>query len=669
MNYNIDTDVFETEFEDLAGMYDIQDAETIHELIGTPVILNRYKDNFNWLVEHTVDVCKLCWGNKDKDGIPLQKTMIPFKVDINDKVVRGLPLNRFMLSMVFVKTVARYIDDINIDDFILHDAMTKKMREKIQDHITDTLGSYGIIMTDMVEIMARMALDLKHISLIFSRASMDIYTAENIFLDHYRECEEIRDINNTEYPSTMQSAEIIEENSKRCKRFIEIMSKRDNPFIRHNKYTKILKDKQIEELAVHFGQIPDGRNTVPVIMNGNGLKGGYHDPKVMYAGAIAARVPDMMNKDYMGSAGYFNRNLMILTYGTISKTVWDCGSKNLIPVEIDEVELDMKDGRYYSETKNGDRLKLLHKDDKHLIGKTLYFRSPCTCNLREDVCHICYGTKALKLGGLKGGFIYTTEAMSSRVQQNILSAKHLLRITAEVVKYSEGFDNWFVVENSEIMPDDEKKFNIYIPENYQDDISEQLTIYVGKGTKEMIPLTVSHYANIHIPDEVFEKSKEVVMDDENTYFKITSSKVLELDTPFCLVTPINIMMTQKYMDIMKLFESDISKYENISEAVSKLTHLIYGIMPILSTHGEIIIGQLIRDANNKLLRPNWLEEDVPYQMLRLKTALANTESITTALSFEQPKHHLLHSIFDERNKINRVGVRSFSDFLYGEEYL
>ena len=56
-------------------------------------------------------------------------------------------------------------------------------------------------------------------------------------------------------------------------------------------------------------------------------------------------------------------------------------------------------------------------------------------------------------------------------------------------------------------------------------------------------------------------------------------------------------------------------------------------------------------------------------MLRLKTALQNTEAVTTALSFEQTKHHLLHAIFDERNKINRVGPRSFADYLFGSETL
>ena len=45
------------------------------------------------------------------------------------------------------------------------------------------------------------------------------------------------------------------------------------------------------------------------------------------------------------------------------------------------------------------------------------------------------------------------------------------------------------------------------------------------------------------------------------------------------------------------------------------------------------------------------------------------ESVTVALAFEQTRHHLLHQIFDERNKINRVGPRSFEDFLFGVESL
>jgi hypothetical protein len=116
---------------------------------------------------------------------------------------------------------------------------------------------------------------------------------------------------------------------------------------------------------------------------------------------------------------------------------------------------------------------------------------------------------------------------------------------------------------------------------------------------------------------------------------------------------------------MKLLENEISKFNTIEEAVTELAHLMHGIIPIFSVHGEIIIGHLIRSVENKLLRPDWTKPDPEYQLLRLKTALANHESISVALAFEQTRHHILNAIFNERNEINRVGPRSFEDYIFG----
>ena len=514
--------------------------------------------------------------------------------------------------------------------------------------------------------MARMTLDWKMLLRDFAQADMQIFTAENLFLDHYREEEIIRDINNTEYPPDMQTADIIEENAKRYQVLESIMTLRGNPFFLDNKYVKLLKPKQMEELYINFSQIPDGKNIIPVIMNGNGFRAGYNSLQVFYTGAIASRVPDIMNKDYMGAAGYFNRNLMMLAYGTISPTVFDCGSQNPIPIKLDEAMLDMMDGRYYYTHKHSGILRVLDKNDKSNLGKTFWFRSPCTCNLNEDVCHICYGTRATKVGMLKGGFIYTTEKMTNPVQQNILSVKHIMKSNAEKIVFSDNFDKYFIMEMSTIIPkdDDEKKFDIYIRDDYEDNISESFTCYIGK---DLIPVTISNYASINIPDNIISKCKEVTINDVE-YRKITSHKILEAGGTFAMVIPINIMATKRYMDIMRLFELDITKFEKVEDIVNALAHMCHGLIPILSTHCEILIGHHLRSVENKLLRPNWLIPDQKYQIMRLKTVLQNSEAFTTALAFEQTKHHLLHTIFDERNGIKRVGVRSFHDYIFGEEY-
>lgn len=660
LNYNIDTDVNETEFEDLKDYYEMTTSDQIIDALGDVIIIDRFRHNYDYIFNKTVDVCKLCWNNVDERNEKLQHTLIKFKRKFDDTKTYATYLNRFMMSLVFIRPIMDYIDYVDIEQFILTDFMSKKKRNNIQDKIVETLSSYGKTIREIQIIMAKVSMDLKELLLIFSAADMQIFTAENLFLDHYRDSEIIRDINNTEYPPDMQTSDIVESNAEKYKVLEAEMLKRDNPFFVDNKYTSIIKAKQMEELYINFSQIPDGKNIVPVIMNGNGFRAGYHDIPVMYAGAIAARVPDIMNEEYMGSAGYFGRNLWILTYGTLSKTTWDCGSVNPIPIEVDDCMLEMMDGRYYQEEKNVGTYKIFSKYDKHLVGKKLWFRSPCTCNLGEDCCHVCYGTKALKVGELEGGFIYTTELLSKDVGQKILSAKHLLKTNAEKVEFSDGYDKWFTMESSTLVPTDDKKFDIYFKEDYLDNISTSLTLYIGK---DLIPITITKYASINIPDYVTDNFKEVLIDDVS-YYKISSHKILEHGA-LCEIIPVNIMMTAKYMNIMKLLENEITKFASIEDAVTELTHLLWGIIPIFSVHGEIIIGHLVRSLDNRLLRPDWTKLDPPYQLMRLKTALTNHESVAVALAFEQTRHHLLHRIFDERNQINRVGPRSFEDIIFG----
>ena len=668
INLNTDTEVNETEFEDLKDYYEITDEDTVKELVGDLVILDHYTnaDDFDRFFNHTIDVAGLCWGNRNKDGVKLQKTPIRFKVSDDEEVVRFLPLNKFMISLAFLKCVIKFIDNLDINKFIITGPyLTEKDVEDIYNNIENTLSEYSYSTEESGAIISESSYILKCLNGVFAYADLMIFDADNLFLDHYKASEVIREINNTEYPPTAQTAEIIAENKKKCEMLYKEMIRLGNPLFRANKYVTILKDKQLEELFINNAQIPDGENIIPVTMNGNGFKAGYDNLISLYAAAIAARVPNLMNGKHMGKTGYFGRNMWILTYGTISSTMWDCGSKNLIPVTIDEVELRMKEGRYYSLDPSGNLLKVLSRNDKHLIGKKVWFRSPCTCNLLEDCCYTCYGTIALKVGELPGGFIYTTEIMTGIIGQRILSAKHLLKTNSEPVEMTQNFNDWFTFTNSAIVPNSEKRFDIYIKDDYTDNISENITFYIGKDLK---PVSVAHYANAYIPDELLKDMKDVYIGDD-LYHKISSFKVLDAGVPLCEITPINIMMTAKYFNLNRLFESNMSKYESFEEVVSTLTHLLDGTIPILSVHGEIIIGHLARRPNNKLLRPNWKNENEPYQLLNLKDALRNTESITEALAFENTRHHLLYPIFDERNKINRVGEISFIDILFGSEIL
>ena len=658
-NYNMATDVNESEYPDLACMDEITDVETLKELMGVPIILDRHINDIEDLMKRTVDIAGMCWSNPDGNGDTLEHTRIPFKVSYDDEIVYAMPLNGFMFFLLFINPIMPYINHVDIEDFIFECPLIEKERNAIINKMFDVRRSFGVPVHEIYQSVSDVLLWISELNIIFGQACIQVFTSENLFLDHYRESELIRELNNTRYPNNIQTAEIVEENAKRYKLLREEMIKRNNPLFIDDQYTKILKPKQIEELYLHFGQIPDGKNIINVVMNGNGFNDGYKDMDVIYAAAIAARVPDIMNEEYMGVAGYFARNLWILTYGTISPKVVDCGSKNPIPIMIDECALKMFDGRYYYTTKHGDKIHMLHRSDKHLIGKQLWFRSPCTCNLNNDVCHVCYGNAALRVRDFSGGFICTTQFMTARINQNVLSAKHLLRANAELIVFTQNFEKYFEIDSCQVGCKEDAKFDIYIREDYMDEISEKFEMFIGKNLE---PVTIGNYANINISDEIFKKAKIVTIDDVN-YYKVNSTKLLG---DICILTPINIMMTAKYTKMMRLLNNDISnKYTNISEVVTELFHLFEDTIPLLSTHGEIIIGSLIRNKDDQMKRPNWLLYDEPYQMVCVKTALTNTDSFTCALASEQTDHHLRDRIFDRRNKINKIGARSFIDYLFG----
>jgi hypothetical protein len=659
-NYNINTEVNESEFDDLRCIDEITDKEQLLEFIGVPVILNRHKHDFETFMRRVVDIAGMCWSNPDGEGDVLEHTRIDFKADVDDAVTYSLPLNAFMFFLVFINPIINYVNDIELEDFIFEPPLIEKETKMLINKVRHVLQQFGHPMPEIYETTARnILLYMSELNRIFGQACIQIFTTENLFLDHYRESALIRDINNTHYPKNMQTAEIIEENSRRYGLLREEMIKRNNPLFIDDTYTKILKPKQVEELYIHLGLTPDGRNIVNIVMDGNGFNDGYKDPEAIYAAAIMARVPDLLNTEYMGVVGYFARNLWILTYGTISPKVTDCGSKNPIPIVVDEAALKMFDGRYYYTEKHGTRLRMLHSTDKHLLGKQLWFRSPCTCNLNNDVCHVCYGNAALRVKDFNGGFICTTQFMTGPINQNVLSAKHILKANTELIVFTQNLEEYFDIDSGQLtVKEDVKKFDIFIREDYMDDITEKFEMFIGKN---MEPITITNYANINISKNAISKAKLVTIDDVN-YYRVNSSKV---DDDLCTLTPINKMMTEKYLKMMHLLDNNIVKYDNVSDVVTELYHLMEGTIPLLSTHGEIIIACLLRNRDNVMKRPNWLNYDEPYQMVRVKTALSNTDSFTEAVASEQTNHHLRHAVFDKRNQINKIGARSFIDFLFG----
>ena len=136
MNFNCDTDVNESVFEDIRRYQTIDTPDVVYQLLGDMIILDRYKDldMYDQLYNRVVDIATCCWNIPINHDV-MQHTSIRFKIHVDDTQTYALPLNRFMMSMTFIRTILPYLDYIDINDFILHKFMSEKDREAIQNNI------------------------------------------------------------------------------------------------------------------------------------------------------------------------------------------------------------------------------------------------------------------------------------------------------------------------------------------------------------------------------------------------------------------------------------------------------------------------------------------------------------------------------------------------------
>lgn len=141
-------------------------------------------------------------------------------------------------------------------------------------------------------------------------------------------------------------------------------------------------------------------------------------------------------KDPVADSEYFNRKLQLVTAvlsnlhgmvkaadGTVVES-GDCGTTDTFEHQLSTSDLESFSGKYYV-TDEG--LEMLKETDRHLIGKTLQFRSVLHCRHPNPYgfCATCFGELSLSIPrGTNIGHVSTT-VLCEAISQNILSTKHL----------------------------------------------------------------------------------------------------------------------------------------------------------------------------------------------------------------------------------------------------
>ena len=381
---------------------------------------------------------------------------IRFKFYTEDDNIYQLSMPKFLLNLnawrplIELNQLQKYYHrqiEVLDESYIIGIMMSDSLRVGLESKVLKVLNDYGIPFERISELLQTTIERYQEASIEFAITSKSsVMTLESIFLNDYRNSQKIRDLNNLQIPQSLQTADVEVLLQQKTSELITELGNTKNPIWYVSKAGKHIKPKQVQELFLSYGQIPDvSGNVIPYTMQGNGFATGYVDPTTYYIAATGARLSAIMNKAHMGEAGYLSRNLILASRTmTLSKTMYDCGTKHLLPLTVtDSTFLHRLENKWYCEHL-GEPLKLVHYEDcKHLIGKKIWIRSLITCAGGDEVCHVCYGHDSHLVDNMPGMAIFNTEVYSEPVSQNILSTKHLLFTAANKISFSASFDKYF----------------------------------------------------------------------------------------------------------------------------------------------------------------------------------------------------------------------------------
>ena len=420
-----------------------------------------------------------------------------------------------------------------------------------------------------------------------------------------------------------------------------------------------INPKQFREFAIVEGTKPNNEGGIfPHAIKTSFITGGISDPYDYYMDANASRIAQILQKENVGSSGYFARLLGLNNIDTSlnQDPNYDCHTQNYVALDISSEEvLNRVDGRWYRMTPNGvDHIIRSHRC-KHLIGKTILMRSPMTCASAargQGICFKCYGELAYVNKDINPGR-YASEKLSSELTQRLLSAKHLLETVIKKIKWCNEFEEFFEVDsncitlNSEIVT---KGFNLLIDPNYMDSedndsedsddedrYSEYVTkVFIKTPTGEEIPIYSETEDKLYISNSLNGIIRKKAVPD-NGRFSIPFS-VIQDEALFFIILHNNDLMNalQDVQDCINKVSVTRAKNMTKDALLNKFIRTILkSNLTIQSVHLEVILMNQIRALDNILEKPHWERPNEEYQILTMKQALYNSPSVIVSLLTEK----------------------------------
>lgn len=470
------------------------------------------------------------------------------------------------------------------------------------------------------------------------------------------------------------------------------------------KASEAISPRQYKEARLNIGTKPNGTGGIyPYIIDKSFTTGGVNDPLSYFIESSTARAAQIMSKTNVGDSGDFARLLGLNNMDTILNLDrnYECMSQHFMQYTIKtKKHLDMIKNRYYRMNPRGMQYLIDEENDNHLIGQTIYLKSPMTCASKSSgngICKCCYGDLYWTNININVGKI-AAEILSSILTQILLSAKHLLETRIVSMRWLPSFQDFFYADINAIKLMDlddnvlSKYFMIIDPEDvflvneeedtisydddgneidydnaemdYDDGVSiynEYVTrFYIQTPSGEMIQCGTQDNDSMYISKELNEqiRRKAAAVDG-----KVALPLSLLKDNVLFYVKISNNEISKTMDDIINVInKSSVTESMTKEEALQTLVDLIIdGGINIDAIHLEVILSNQIVSLEDVLKRPNWNDPYAQYKLLTLDHALVKNPSIVVSLLYKDLHKVLYNPLSYSKN------APSFFDLFFCEQ--
>ena len=611
-----------------------------------------------------------------------RNTPIRFKFTKTSNETYTLPLRMFIINTILWYPFCKLNDIDFIDErFVLSDYNTiPDIEEYINKNLIKVLRDNHVHPSVTNMAISEVLYNLRKVSEDYSLI-IGLDFSIPMFIELYENNSEIREIMECTFPETAQPHEIEQQLAAYEKRFISIVEQEpNNPLAVALRAHTGIKHKQLAEFAISEGLKPDlNGQTIPIPIQNSTLIKGTDKPSTQYIDGTAARKSLVMNKKVMGNAGHFGKKTLMATRTLhMSQEITDCGSKHLVAYDIKtKAHLKKLAGKWYKIDPSDEEYELLTAYDTDLIGTTIYVRSAVTCALHDPncVCARCVGETASTNADIADGIgAFESEEITKVVNQNILSAKHLLTTNSEEIRFNDIFYKFFNIMGGEISPKVDNNTDIPNIEDYAivinpDDLTKIEEFDEDSLYNNVIENGVFYIRNLANPDEEdiviqIEGEKEIYIYKDTTELLKDGNymiKFSDLDDSINLfeVVIYNNELTKPLYSLMHLIDkkADDGIEETIDSMCNKMLDLIIEAKIAASAIAcELIINRLIRLRDNIFVRPDFSKDELdPYQIITIRKSLEKNKSPLMGLAFQDIKRQLLSDeLFEERDDTSYI---------------